>query len=112
MWDLFLQTRNRNISDIVVSLEATDDFICEKAMRQPDEDSYLDEEVILQRLSEFRAGDTRDNTPLNFFDEIDIHPLVVHVKDHNDYSMKKAYANVALRMGRPCRYPKLIGKSL
>lgn len=100
-----------NIPDIVVSLEATDDFICEKAMHQPQGDVYFEEEIILKRLSEFRAGDTRDNTPLNFFDELDIHPLVVPVKDHHDYAMKKPYADVALRMGRPCRYPKLLGKS-
>lgn len=80
-------------------------------MRLLQGDSYLEEEIILKRLSEFRVGDTRDLTPLNFFDELDIHPLVVPVKDHNDYAMQKPYANVALRMGRPCRYPKLLGKS-
>lgn len=100
------------IADIVVTLEATDEFICEKAMRQPEDDSRLDEETILKRLSEFRAGDTRDTTMLNFFDELDIHPLVIQVKEHADYEMKAAFAAVALRMGRPCRYGKLIGKKL
>lgn len=93
----------------MVYLDATDDFICEKAMRQPEGDTRLDEETILRRLSEFRAVDTRESTPLNFFDELDIHPLVVNVKDHGDYSMKIAYSAVALRMGRPCRYGKLMG---
>lgn len=100
-----------DLSDIVVSLEATDDFICEKAMRQPEGDSRLDEEAVLKRLSEFRSGDARDVTPLNFFDELDIHPLVVPVKEHVDYGMKGSYSAVALRMGRPCRYGKLIGTS-
>ncbi|XP_026328689.1 adenylate kinase 7-like [Hyposmocoma kahamanoa] len=106
--ELYSNVLKKILPDIVVSLEATDDFICEKAMRQPQGDSYLEEEIILKRLSEFRVGDTRDLTPLNFFDELDIHPLVVPVKDHNDYAMQKPYANVALRMGRPCRYPKLL----
>lgn len=79
-------------------------------MRQPEGDSRLDEEAVLKRLSEFRAGDSRDVSPLNFFDELDIHPLVVPVKEHTDYSMKGSYAAVALRMGRPCRYAKLMGK--
>lgn len=96
-------------ADIVVSLEASDDFICEKAMRQPEGDSRLDEEAVLKRLSEFRTGDARDLSPLNFFDELDIHPLVVPVKEHADYGMKGSYAAVALRMGRPCRYGKLLG---
>ncbi|XP_026729312.1 adenylate kinase 7-like isoform X2 [Trichoplusia ni] len=106
--DLYNNVLRKMLPDIVVYLDATDDFICEKAMRQPEGDARLDEETILKRLSEFRAVDTRESTPLNFFDELDIHPLVVNVKDHGDYSMKIAYSAVALRMGRPCRYGKLM----
>lgn len=79
-------------------------------MRQPEGYSRLDEETILKRLSEFRAGDTRENTPLNFFDELDIHPLVVPVRDPTDYGMQGSYTAVSLRMGRPCRYGRLLGR--
>ncbi|XP_038210514.1 adenylate kinase 7-like [Zerene cesonia] len=106
--DLYSNVLKKLLPDIVVSLEATDDFICDKAMRQPDGDSRLDEETVLKRLSEFRMNDGRDVSPLNFFDELDVHPLIVPVKEHGDYSMNSAYAAVALRMGRPCRYGKLI----
>ncbi|KAL0840428.1 hypothetical protein ABMA28_015683 [Loxostege sticticalis] len=106
--DLFSNVLKKLLPDIVVSLEASDDFICEKAMRQPEGDSRLDEETVLKRLSEFRTGDSRDVSPLNFFDELDIHPLVVPVDKHTDYGMKGSYAAVALRMGRPCRYGKLL----
>lgn len=81
-------------------------------MRQPVGDGRFDEEVVLQSLNEFRDGDTQELSPLNFFDEIDIHPLVVPVKDHLDYDMKGPYATVTLRMGRPCRYGKLLGNIL
>ncbi|CAH2107413.1 unnamed protein product [Euphydryas editha] len=108
--DLYNNVLKKMLPDIVVTLEATDEYICEKAMRQPENDSRLDEETVLKRLSEFRAGDTRDTTVLNFFDELDIHPLVIQVKEHADYGMKIAYAAVALRMGRPCRYGKLIAQ--
>ncbi|XP_035458161.2 adenylate kinase 7 isoform X2 [Spodoptera frugiperda] len=106
--DLYSSVLKKILPDIVVSLEATDDFICEKAMRQPEGYSRLDEETILKRLSEFRAGDTRENTPLNFFDELDIHPLVVPVRDPTDYGMQGSYTAVSLRMGRPCRYGRLL----
>ncbi|KAH9644244.1 hypothetical protein HF086_003743 [Spodoptera exigua] len=106
--DLYNNVLKKLLPDIVVSLDANDEFICEKAMRLPEGHSRLDEETILKRLSEFRAGDTRENTPLNFFDELDIHPLVVPVKDHTDYGMQGPYTAVALRMGRPCRYGKLL----
>ncbi|XP_063379334.1 adenylate kinase 7-like [Cydia fagiglandana] len=106
--DLYSNVFKKILPDIVVSLETTDDFICEKAMKLPEGNSRRDEEVILDRLFEFRANDARDVTPLNFFDELDIHPLIVPVKDHSDYAMKGPYAAVALRMGRPCRYSKLL----
>ncbi|CAH2236994.1 jg9487 [Pararge aegeria aegeria] len=108
--DLYSNVLKKMLPDIIVSLDATDDFVCEKAMRQPEDDFRFDEEMVLKRLSEFRAGDARDVTPLNFFDELDLHPLVVPVKEHIDYAMKGAYAAVALRMGRPCRYGKLIAQ--
>ncbi|XP_023951612.1 adenylate kinase 7 [Bicyclus anynana] len=108
--DLYSNVLRKMLPDIVVSLEATDDFVCEKAMRQPEDDGRLDEEEVLKRLNEFRAGDARDVTPLNYFDELDIHPLIVPVKEHSDYDMKSAYSAVALRMGRPCRYGKLTAK--
>ncbi|XP_063361039.1 adenylate kinase 7-like [Cydia amplana] len=106
--DLYSNVLKKILPDIVVSLEATDDFICDKAMKLPEGDSRLDEEVVLNRLFEFRTNDARDVTPLNFFDELDIHPLIVHVKEHSDYAMKGPYAAVSLRMGRPCRYSKLL----
>ncbi|CAH2075250.1 unnamed protein product, partial [Iphiclides podalirius] len=106
--DLYSNVLRKLLPDIVVSLEVTDEFICEKAMRQPEDESHLDEEIVLKRLNEFRAADAPDVTPLNFFDELDIHPLVVAVNDHKDYSMRGPYAEVSLRMGRPCRYGKLI----
>ncbi|KAI5631958.1 adenylate kinase 7 [Phthorimaea operculella] len=101
--DLYNNVLKKMLPDLVVSLEATDDFICDKAMKQPECESRLDEEVMLKRLSDFRAGDTRDLTPLNFFDELDIHPLVLQVNNHQDYAMKDTYRDVALRMGRPCQ---------
>lgn len=79
-------------------------------MRQPEGDPRLEEEAVLKRLLEFRAGDTRDVTPLNFYDEIDIHPFVVHVTESDDYAMERAYRDVTLRMGSPSRYPKLMGE--
>ncbi|CAG5040039.1 unnamed protein product [Parnassius apollo] len=106
--DLYSNVLKKILPDVVVSLEATDDFICEKAMNQPESDARFDENTVLKHLREFRVADAPDVTPLNFFDELGIHPLVVQVNDHNDYSMKGPYADVSLRMGRPCRYGKLL----
>lgn len=78
-------------------------------MRQPDGDPRMEEETVLKRLNEFRKGDSQEISPLNFFDELDIHPLVIEVKDHSDYDMQAPYAEVTLRMGVPCRYAKLLG---
>lgn len=98
------------IPDIVVTLEATDQFIYDKAMKQPEGDPRFEEETVVLRVKEYRAGETTEATPLNFFDELDIHPLVVKVDNCADYGMENAYKEVALRMGSPCRYKKLLGE--
>ncbi|XP_041976402.1 adenylate kinase 7-like isoform X2 [Aricia agestis] len=106
--DLYNNVLKKLLPDIVVSLEATDEFICDKAMRLPNGDGQFDEEVVLQRLREFRAGDTNETTPLSYFEELEIHPMRRTVGDHNDYAMKSAFSAVTLRLGRACRYKKLI----
>ncbi|KAG7299423.1 hypothetical protein JYU34_016376 [Plutella xylostella] len=106
--NLYDNVLKRLLPDIVVTLEATDQFIYDKAMKQPEGDPRFEEETVVLRVKEYRAGETTEATPLNFFDELDIHPLVVKVDNCADYGMDNAYKEVALRMGSPCRYKKLL----
>ncbi|XP_056632232.1 adenylate kinase 7-like [Diorhabda sublineata] len=70
--------------DYVVSLEATDEFLCERVMKLPQkmiEGTHYDEFNMLRRLAEFNEYNSQDNTVLTFFDEAEIHPIVVKIFD-------------------------------
>lgn len=36
---------------------------------------------VLIKLNDLRSRNTDDNTPLQFFDEIEIHPLIIDIED-------------------------------
>ncbi|KAJ3295038.1 Adenylate kinase 7 [Borealophlyctis nickersoniae] len=72
--------------DVVISLEASDDFIKERIMNLPESaiaGTKNSEEALTRRLEDFRAANTEENTVLNYFDELEIHPFVVPA-DTND----------------------------
>ncbi|GJQ87854.1 hypothetical protein Trydic_g1126 [Trypoxylus dichotomus] len=84
--------------DFVITLQAPDDFLCNRIMILPEEEiqgTHYAEEPMLRRLMEFRNNNTDDNTMLNFFDEIEIHPIVFDAQAYYDPNMedilKEAY---------------------
>ncbi|KAF7279053.1 hypothetical protein GWI33_007688 [Rhynchophorus ferrugineus] len=73
--------------NFVISLQAEDEFLCERVMKMPEIDvqgTHLDEPNMIRRLVEFRKNNTPDNTVLNFFDEADIHPIIIDLMDANN----------------------------
>ena len=61
----------------VVCLEAPDDFLKLRIMDLPESavnGTHNTEAGLLRRLAEYRAVNTEDETVLNFFDELEIHP--------------------------------------
>ncbi|KAJ3118573.1 Adenylate kinase 7 [Phlyctochytrium bullatum] len=70
------------LPDFVISMEASDEFIKERIMNIPEAALEVKntEEALVRRLEEFRSGNTEENTVLNFFDELEIHPLLISVE--------------------------------
>ena len=61
----------------VVCLESPDDFLKLRIMDLPESavaGTHNTEAGLLRRLAEYRAVNTEDETVLNFFDELEIHP--------------------------------------
>jgi len=61
----------------VISLSATDEFLKNRIMNLPEEvvqGTHNTEEGFLRRLADFRANNQEDETVLNYFDELEIHP--------------------------------------
>ena len=70
--------------EVVVSLEAPDDFLKQRVMNLPESTvagTHNNEEGLLRRLTEFRAVNEEDSTVLNYFDELEIHPE--HIGERN-----------------------------
>lgn len=64
-------------ADYVFALNATDDFLTERAQGLPqsvaEEMRYTQEELI-SRLTSYRQLSTAEETLLDYFDELEIHP--------------------------------------
>uniref|UniRef100_A0AAR2IY89 Nucleoside-diphosphate kinase n=1 Tax=Pygocentrus nattereri TaxID=42514 RepID=A0AAR2IY89_PYGNA len=65
------------IPEYIFSLDATDEFLKERVRNLPQsvaEEMHYTQDEFLQRLSTFREANTEDDTVLNYFDELEIHP--------------------------------------
>lgn len=89
------------IPDNVITLEASDVFIKERIMKLPESvvaGTRNAEEALTHRLEEFRVNNTDDNTVLNYFDELEIHPFVVPVETSQT---EKIFASMVKHVGKP-----------
>ncbi|XP_044264906.1 adenylate kinase 7-like [Tribolium madens] len=92
------------LPNLVVGLVATDEFITERMMKMQEEeikDTPYAEEIILERLREFRENNTDENTVLNYFDELEIDILLLEAKDDDN---EEAFTFIANQMGPPSTF--------
>ncbi|XP_022083224.1 adenylate kinase 7-like [Acanthaster planci] len=93
--------------EMVVSLEAPDDFLKQRVMNLPESTvagTHNNEEGLLRRLTEFRAVNEEDTTVLNYFDELEIHPEHVDVTKEVDPNNATIVEQVTKIMGEPRNY--------
>ncbi|KPP79424.1 hypothetical protein Z043_100999 [Scleropages formosus] len=65
------------IPEFVFSLEASDAFLINRVMNLPEsvvQGTHLAQEPFLRHLTAYRDVNTEDETVLNYFDELEIHP--------------------------------------
>ncbi|KAJ3152034.1 Adenylate kinase 7 [Geranomyces variabilis] len=88
----------------VISLDISDDVIKERMMRLPESQivgTKNSEEALTRRLEEYRAQNTDESTVLNFFDEAEVHPVVVSTEAN---SLDQVLAIVTKQVGPPHNY--------
>ena len=93
--------------EIVVSLDATDDFLKARVMNLPESvvaGTHNTEEGLLRRLAEFRAVNTEDETVLNYFDELEIHPDHIDITQDNSPLMTNVVEQIVKLIGEPRNY--------
>ncbi|KAJ3218844.1 Adenylate kinase 7 [Dinochytrium kinnereticum] len=91
------------VPDYIISLEASDDFIKERVMNIPEAslEHKNTEEVLIRRLEEYRNQNTEENTVLNFFDELEIHPFIVPTESR---SFESILDDIYKHLGPPRNY--------
>ncbi|XP_039248453.1 adenylate kinase 7-like isoform X2 [Styela clava] len=78
--------------EVVISLDSPDDeFLKNRIMNLPEElvqGTHNTEEGFLRRLHDFRQMNREDDTVLNYFDELEIHPEHINVSQFDDINYK------------------------
>ncbi|XP_012286013.2 adenylate kinase 7 [Orussus abietinus] len=93
--------------ELVISLEAHDEFLIERVINLPEKEvqgTHYMEREFLRRLREYRERNTLDNTPLQFFDELEVHPLIIPVEDDVCPDMFPTFHRCLEKLGEPRNY--------
>lgn len=67
-------------SEFVVYLDASDEFLKDRIKNLPEslvQEHNYQQRPFLQRLATYRADQLKNETPLEYFDEIDVSPVIL-----------------------------------
>uniref|UniRef100_A0A8B9LGF6 Adenylate kinase 7a n=1 Tax=Astyanax mexicanus TaxID=7994 RepID=A0A8B9LGF6_ASTMX len=91
----------------IFSLDATDEFLKERVLELPQnlaEEMHYTQDEFLQCLSTFRAQNTEDETVLNYFDELEIHPEHIEINSTIDSENKAVTEKIIQIVGGAMNY--------
>nr|XP_058912077.1 adenylate kinase 7 isoform X3 [Kogia breviceps] len=94
-------------AEFVCSLDASDEFLKERVMNLPEsivEDANYSQGQFLRALSNYRDINTEDETVLNYFDELEIHPIHIDVGRLEDAQNRLAIKQLIKEIGEPRNY--------
>ncbi|XP_049340519.1 adenylate kinase 7a isoform X2 [Astyanax mexicanus] len=95
------------IPEYIFSLDATDEFLKERVLELPQnlaEEMHYTQDEFLQCLSTFRAQNTEDETVLNYFDELEIHPEHIEINSTIDSENKAVIEKIIQIVGGAMNY--------
>ncbi|XP_043552991.1 adenylate kinase 7 isoform X2 [Chiloscyllium plagiosum] len=73
--------------EYIFSLEASNEFLKNRALNLPESlvvGTHYTQDKFMRHLAQYREQNTEDETLLNYFDEIEIHPVHIDVSQDND----------------------------
>ncbi|KAJ8356507.1 hypothetical protein SKAU_G00193010 [Synaphobranchus kaupii] len=99
---------NQNIiPDYVFSLDATDEFLKVRVQNLPEsavEDTHYAQDQFLRHLAEFRDHNSQDETVLDYFDELEIHPEHIEITGDKDSEYLAATEKIIRAVGKAKNY--------
>ncbi|KAM9711086.1 adenylate kinase 7 isoform 4-T4 [Dama dama] len=94
-------------AEFVCSLDASDEFLKERVMNLPESvvtGTHYSQDRFLRALSNYRDINTEDETVLNYFDELEIHPIHIDVGRLEDAQNRLAIKQLIKEVGEPRNY--------
>ncbi|KAJ8409139.1 hypothetical protein AAFF_G00241600 [Aldrovandia affinis] len=95
------------IPDYVFSLNATDEFLKERVQNLPEsvvQGTHYAQDQFLRRLAEFRDDNAQDETVLDYFDELEIHPEHIEVTGDKDSKYLAVTEKIVRAVGNAKNY--------
>ncbi|KAM9202442.1 adenylate kinase 7 isoform 4-T4 [Dugong dugon] len=94
-------------AEFVCALDAPDEFLKERVMNLPESlvaGTHYTQDRFLRALSNYRDISTDDETLLNYFDELEIHPIHIDVGKLEDAQNRLAIKQLIKEIGEPRNY--------
>ncbi|XP_004681642.1 PREDICTED: adenylate kinase 7 [Condylura cristata] len=95
------------IPEFICALDASDEFLKERVMNLPESvvaGTHYSQDRFLRSLSNYREINTDDETVLNYFDELEIHPVQIDVGKLEDAQNRLAIKQLIKEIGEPRNY--------
>ncbi|OXB78972.1 UNVERIFIED_CONTAM: hypothetical protein H355_004515, partial [Colinus virginianus] len=93
--------------EFVISLTASDEFLKNRIINLPESvvaGTHYTQDRFLQSLNNFREINAEDETVLNYFDELEIHPLFIDVAKYEDSENRFIVKQIIKEIGEPRNY--------
>ncbi|NXT54249.1 KAD7 kinase, partial [Pluvianellus socialis] len=93
--------------EFVISLTASDKFLINRIINLPESvvaGTHYTQDRFLQSLNVFRELNTEDETVLNYFDELEIHPQLIDVAKFEDPENRFIVKEIIKEIGEPRNY--------
>ncbi|XP_074005133.1 adenylate kinase 7 [Numenius arquata] len=93
--------------EFVISLTASDQFLINRIINLPESvvaGTHYTQDRFLQSLNLFRELNTEDETVLNYFDELEIHPQFIDVAKFEDLENRFIVKEIIKEIGEPRNY--------
>nr|XP_055029242.1 adenylate kinase 7 [Misgurnus anguillicaudatus] len=95
------------IPEFVLSLNATDAVLKNRVLNLPEslvEGTSYSPEQFLQRLARFRERNVEDETLLNYFEDLEIHPEHFEITSNDDHEYLLVTEKIYEKVGKPKNY--------
>ncbi|XP_024424028.2 adenylate kinase 7 [Desmodus rotundus] len=93
--------------EFVCALDASDEFLKFRVMNLPESlvaGTHYSQDRFLRALSNYRDINTEDETVLNYFDEVEIHPIHIDVGKLEDAQNRLTIKRLIKEIGEPRNY--------